>query len=148
MSQQPSRELQEVSQQLQAIQAQIEELNREQETLRATKSDIAGAIDALERLESGSTVQVPLGGSSYVKATIEEIDEVIVDIGGDFSAERTQSGAISTLKEREENVEGRIEEITEQIGELESERTELEQQAQQMSQQQQQQLGGDGPGDL
>ncbi|MFP4590339.1 MAG: prefoldin subunit alpha [Halobacteriales archaeon] len=130
---------QEMSQQLQVLQAQIQELTRERETLRATIEDIGGAIDALERLESGSTVQVPLGGNAYVRATIEDIDEVLVDIGGGFSAERSREGAIDTLEERQSTVEGRVEAITERLGELESETGDLERQLQQVVAAQQQQ---------
>lgn len=137
----PSGELREASQQLQAIQYQIEELTREREALRSTLEELKGAVEALERLEEGSTVQVPLGGAAYVRAEIQDIDEVIVNIGGGFSAERPQDGAISTLQERQAIVQERIETITESIGELESQGTELEQQLQQVARQQQ--LGGE-----
>lgn len=140
----PSGELREASQQLQAIQYQIEELTREREALRSTLEELKGAVEALERLEEGSTVQVPLGGAAYVRAEIQDIDEVIVNIGGGFSAERPQDGAISTLQERQAIVQERIETITESIGELESQGTELEQQLQQVARQQQ--LGGEESG--
>lgn len=132
----------EMSQQLQAIQAEIQELSRERETLRATLQNLRGAVEALQRLESGSTVQVPLGGSAYVRASIEDIDEVIVDIGGGFSAQRPREGAISTLEERQEMVEEQIEELTERLGELQSEGGDLEQQLQQVAAAQQSQFEG------
>lgn len=138
-----SADLREASQQLQAIQAQANELTREREALRSTLQDLRGAVRALERLERGSTVQVPLGGSAYVRAEIKEIDEVIVSIGGGFSAERPRDGAISTLEERSSVVEGRIESITEQLAELESEGAELERHLQQMAQAQRVAHGGD-----
>lgn len=135
-----SQELQQASQQLQLIQAQIEELTREREAIRSTLQDLRGAMDALERLESGSSVQVPLGGSAYVRAEIQDVDEVIVDIGAGYSAQRSRDGALATLEERESVLEDRIETVTEQIGELESEGSELERQLQQLAQAQQ--LGG------
>lgn len=135
-----SQELQQASQQLQLIQAQIEELTREREAIRSTLQDLRGAMDALERLESGSSVQVPLGGSAYVRAEIQDVDEVIVDIGAGYSAQRSRDGALATLEERESILEDRIETVTEQIGELESKGSELERQLQQLAQAQQ--LGG------
>lgn len=134
---QRSDEFREASQQLQVIQAQIQELTQEREALRTTLEELRGAVEALEHLESGSTVQVPLGGSAYVRAEIQEIDEVIVSIGSGFSAEQPRDGAISTLQERQAIVEGRIETITETLGELQSEGTEIEQQMQQLAQEQQ-----------
>ncbi len=139
-----SNELRQASQQLQAIQFQIEELTRERETLRSTLNELRGAVEALEQLEDGSTVQVPLGGSAYLRAEIQDIDEVIVSIGGGFSAERPRDGAISTLQERQAIVQERIETITESIAELESQGTEIEQQLQQVAQQQR--LAGEGTG--
>lgn len=144
MSGESQQELQQASQQLQVIQAQLQELNRERDALRETKRELQEARNALERLESGASVKVPLGGSAYVKAKIQDIDEVIVDIGGGFSAERPRDGAIDTLEEREEIVESRIESIIEQISELESAGAEIEQEVQQLAQREQ--LGGaDGP---
>ncbi len=136
------RDAREMSQELQAIQAEIQELTRERESLRATLENLEGAVDALERLESDSTVQVPLGGSAYVRASIEDIDEVIVDIGGGFSAQRDRDGAISTLRERQDTVEQQIEEMTERLGELQSESGDLEQQLQQVAAAQQRQFEG------
>lgn len=136
------RDAREMSQELQAIQAEIQELTRERESRRATLENLEGAVDALERLESDSTVQVPLGGSAYVRASIEDIDEVIVDIGGGFSAQRSREGAISTLRERQDTVEQQIEEMTERLGELQSESGDLEQQLQQVAAAQQRQFEG------
>lgn len=141
----PQQDLQQLTQQLQAIQAQLQELNTEQEALRATSQELDGAVDALERIESGSTVQVPLGGETYVRAEIQDIDEVLVAVGAGFSAERSRDGAVETLKERQSNVEERIEDITEHIAELEQLATEIEQQAQQLAQAQQ--FGGAGDRD-
>ncbi|MFW6448961.1 MAG: prefoldin subunit alpha [Halobacteriota archaeon] len=138
------RDPREMSQQLQVLQAQIEELTREREALRANLEDLDGAVDALERLDSGATVQVPLGGNAYVRATIEDVDEVLVDIGGGFSAERSREGAIDTLEERQAVVEERIGAITERLGELESETGDLERQLQQLVAAQQQQQAFEG----
>lgn len=131
------QELQQLTQQLQAIQAQLQELRTEREALRVTGDELDGAVDALERLESGSTVQVPLGAETYVRAEIQDVDEVLVAIGADYSAQRDRDGAVETLNERRSLVEERLESINEQIAELESAASDLEQQAQQLAQAQQ-----------
>lgn len=133
--------------QLQEIAAQIEELEETREAieeeiggLQAEKQEIDEAIDAVEGLESGSTVQVPLGGGAYVRAEIADIDEVIVDLGADYSAERDQEGAIDSLENKQDTLDSRIEELRSEIAEIESESEQLEQRAEQMQAQQMQQL--------
>lgn len=144
MSEDAQQELQQVSQQLQAIQSQLQELQQQQEIIRETRDELKGAIDALDGLESGSTVQVPLGADTYIRATIEEIDEVLVELGASYSAQRDRDGAIETLSERIDRLENRSEEVSEQIAELESRSSELEQHAQRLAQAQQM-GGGRGP---
>lgn len=134
------QELQQLSQQLQIIQTQLQELTAEREALRETVSELDGAIRALERLESGSMVQVPLGGSTYVRAEIADIDEVLVAFGAGYSAERSRDGAVESLQDRQSIIDDRVDSITDHVTRLETEATELEQQLQQLAQAQQ--LGG------
>ena len=96
-------------------------------------------MNAIEELDSGSTVQVPLGGGAYIRAEIADIDEIIVSLGGNYSAEQSEGDAIDVLRRKQEALDERIEETQEEVDELESESDELEQQAQQMQQQMQQQ---------
>jgi len=137
-------ELQQLGQQLQAVESQLEAVQVEIQNLRARQSDIEGAIEAIESLETGSTVQVPVGGGAYVRATVDDIDEVIVGIGSDYAAEQEQDGAVSLLQTRKDNVGGRIEELTEAIDRLESQGEELSQEAQQRIQRMQTERGGLG----
>ncbi|HKJ59295.1 MAG TPA: prefoldin subunit alpha, partial [Halobacteriales archaeon] len=85
-------ELQQLSQQIQAVESQLESLQMEAQQLRNEQADIEEAIEAIESLETGSSVQVPVGGGAYVRATIDDIDEVIVSIGAEYAAEREQDG--------------------------------------------------------
>ena len=135
-------ELQQLSQQLQAVESQLESLQVQIQTLRARRGDIEEAIEAIETLETGSTVQVPLGGGAYVRATIDDVDEVLVGIGADYAAEREQEGAISLLEERKEQVGDRIEELNEAVAQLEAQGEELSQEAQQRLQRLQAERGG------
>lgn len=140
-------ELQQLSQQLEAIESQLEALHTELQQLRVRQSDMEEAVEALETLETGSTVQVPLGGGTYVRATVEDMDEVIVGIGGSYAAERKAGTAMEVLEDRKDRLAGRIEDLTESIAELESQGEELGQEAQQRLQrleQQQQQSSGMG----
>ena len=133
-------QMQQVAQEIEQMEQEVEAIDNEIDNLRTKKTDIDEAIDAIETLESGSTVQVPVGGDAYVRATIEDIDEVVVSLGGGYSAEREQDGAISTLETKQETLDDHIENLQSQKAEVQTEMEELEQQAQQMQQQQMQQM--------
>ena len=133
------QQLQQISQQLQAIDAEIEELEGDVDDLQAETDEIDDAIEAIETLESGSMVQVPLGGDAYVQADIQDIDEVIVSLGGGYAAEQDQDSAISALQHKQETVVERIGAVEAEIEELEDESSDLEKQAQAMQQRMQQQ---------
>jgi prefoldin alpha subunit len=132
--------MQELAQQLEEIEEQQEAIENEIERLQAEKQDINEAIEAIGELESGSTVQVPVGGDAYVRAEIEDIDEVVVSLGGGYAAERDQDGAVETLETKQGTLDDRIEDLQSDITELETESEKLEQRAQQMQQQQMQQM--------
>ena len=131
--------LQQLSQELQALDEEIEALKTEIGEYREEKTDIDDAVEAIETLDTGSTVQVPLGGGAYLRAEVQDIDEVIVSLGGNYSVEQGQNDAIDVLRRKQEALDDRIEETQAEVDELESESDELEQQAQQMQQQMQQQ---------
>jgi len=139
------QQLQALSQELQAIEEEITELEATVEAYRQEKREIDGAVDAIGRLETGSTVQVPLGGGAHVRAEVEDIDELVVSVGGGYAVEDEQEGAVAALERKKEALDDRISETNDQLDELREESSELEEQAQRMQQQlQQQQLGGLG----
>ena len=133
------QQLQQLSQELQALDEEIEALEAEIAEYESEKADIDDAVEAIETLDTGETVQVPLGGGAYLRAEVQDIDEVIVSLGGNYSAEQGQDDAIDVLRRKQEALDDRIEETQAEVDELESESQELEQQAQQMQQQMQQQ---------
>jgi prefoldin alpha subunit len=133
------QQLQQLSQELEAIEEEIVELEAEIEGLQSRQTEIDEAIEALDTLESGSTVQVPLGGGAYLRAEIQDIDEVIVDLGGGYAAEQPEGDAVDALERKREVLGERIDDVQSEIDDLESESEKLEQQAQQMQQQMQQQ---------
>ena len=135
-------QLEQLTEEIEALQRHEQALENEIDQFRAEQREIDEATEALDALESGSTVQVPLGGDAYVRAEIQDVDEAVVSLGGGYAAERDTAGAIDTLETKRDALDDRIEDVREEIGEIESERDELEQQAQQLQQQQMQQLQG------
>ncbi len=141
--------LQQMAAQKEEIDQVIEALRNQVERMRAEKGDIEDAVDAIQDLENGDTVQVPVGGDAYVRAAIDDIDAVIVGLGGGYAAERDQESAVEVLEDKVERLEEQIEEATDAIADLEAQGEELSAQAQQeyaeLAARQQQQAGG-GPG--
>ena len=145
------QQLQQLSQELQAIDEEIETLQAEIDDLQTEQAEIDDAVEAIDTLDTGSTVQMPLGGGAYIRAEVQDIDEIIVDLGGDFAAEQEADDAADALRTKQEVLDDRIDEVRAEVGELEDESSELEQQAQQMQQQMQQQqmqqMQGQGDGE-
>lgn len=133
-------QLEELQQQLQLLEQQKQAIRAEIQSVRAQQGMIDDAIDAVETLENDSAVQVPLGGGAYVRAEIQDIDEIVVELGGGYAAERDSDGAISSLENKRDALDDRIEDLEGEITEIESDTEALEAKAQQLQQQQMQQL--------
>jgi len=133
------QQLQQLSQELQALDEEIDALEAEIASYRQEKTDINDAVEAIHTLETDATVQVPLGGGAYVRASVQDIDEIVVSLGGNYAAEQSQDDAVDVLRRKQDALDDRIEETKADVDELESQSKQLEQQAQQMQQQMQQQ---------
>lgn len=146
--QEPSENLQALSQQLEELDQVQAQLQSQLEGTRALKDEVDEAIDALGELDTGSTVQVPLGGDAYVRAEIVDIDEVIVDVGADYAVEQPRDDAVDVLEGKRDQLEETIEQLQESLDDVTEDIQEVESHAQQlrqqMIQQQAQQLGGGG----
>ncbi|PSP71874.1 prefoldin subunit alpha [Halobacteriales archaeon QS_3_64_16] len=149
------QQLQQLAETIQALDEEREELEADIAGLRNQQEAIDEAIEGIETLEDGSIVQMPLGGGAYVRAEVQDIDEIVVDIGGDYAAEREQEGAISSLEAKRDRLDDRVAEVEAEVEEIEEESNEIEQRAQQAQQQMQQQqmqqmqgrLGSEGEGE-
>jgi prefoldin alpha subunit len=132
--------MEQIQQQLQALEQEKQAIRAEIETIRSEQAEIDEAIEAIGAIESDAPVQVPLGGGAYVRAEIEDVDRIVVSLGGGYAAERDSEGAIDSLETKKETLDGRIEELEDEIDEVEDESAQLEQRAQQAQQQQMQQM--------
>lgn len=63
------------------------------------------ALEGLEKEKENSELLVPIGGSSYIKAKLENPDKVIVGMGAGVSVEKTLQEAKEIVKKRLENLE-------------------------------------------
>ena len=74
-------------------------------------------LEGLKKEQKGSTILVPLGGGSYMKAKIEDAERLIIGIGANVAVEKTVNAA--------------QEDVGTRILELEKVRTALQQQLEQ-----------------
>jgi prefoldin alpha subunit len=84
-------------------------------------NDLILAKDTLEGLKEnkgGSQLLVPIGGSSYIKANLEDPDEVIVGMGAGVSVEKTFQEAIAVIEKRKEELEKTRQSLQERVGEV------------------------------
>lgn len=125
------RQTQAISQQLEELEQIKEAINQEISELQTRKSEIDEAIDAVERLESGADVRVPLGGGAYVTAEIQDVDEILIEVGADFAVERTGENAVEALERKKSRLDDQIADLQSERSEVDSESEALTQQAQQ-----------------
>lgn len=142
--------LQQMAAQKEEIDQVIEALRNQVQRMRAEQTELEEAMEAIQELEDGDTVQVPVGGDAYVQAAIEDIDAVIVGLGGGYSAEREQDAAVEVLETKVERLQEQLDEATEAIADLEAQGEQISAQAQQeyaeLAARQQQSAVGGPPG--
>lgn len=92
---------------LQILEGTAEDLQSRINFVGAALTELMVANATLEGLEKegrGAPLFVPIGGSSYIKASLDSVDTVIVGIGAGVAVERT-------IKEARENIENRVAEL-------------------------------------
>lgn len=142
------QQLEALSQKIEELEEVEQELERQIDAFETEKAEIDEAIEGLDALETGSIVQVPVGGDAHVRAEIQSIEVVVVNIGADYAVEQPSDDAVDILEDKKDTLDDRIEEAQSEIVDIEEELSGLEQQAQQsqqqlLQQQMQQREGGE-----
>jgi prefoldin alpha subunit len=143
--------LQQMAAQKEEIEQVTEALRNQVERMRAEQTEIEDAMEAIESLETGDVVQVPVGGEAYLQASIEDMDAIIIALGGGYAAERDQPEAVKVLEDKVDRLQEEIDEATDAIADLEAQGEEISAQAQQEYAQlaaRQEEAGRDGSADL
>jgi len=110
----------------QAIQSRINFVNAALTELNLAKMNLEG----LEKEKIETSLLVPIGGGSYVKAKLESIENVVVGIGAGVAVEKTFNEAKDILSKRIEELEklyGRLQQQLSQIAQkIQEDRAKLE----------------------
>jgi prefoldin alpha subunit len=76
--------------------------------LNAVTTDLTYAnmtLESLEKEKENSELLVPIGGTSYLRAKLDNPDKIIVGIGAGVSVEKTRQEAKDIIKKRLEDLE-------------------------------------------
>ena len=96
-----------LQQRLQVVLASVSEL-------RLAKQSLGDLKD----IESGSNLLVPVGGAAFIKASLGDIDKVVVGIGADVSLEMEYDDAVKDVDERLQEMEKAQNSIEQQLGQI------------------------------
>jgi len=97
-----------LSVELQLLEQTAENMQSRLNLLNAAITDLTYAgvtLDGLEKEKENVGLLVPIGGSSYVKAKLDNIDRLVVGIGAGVSVEKTLPETKEVIKNRREELE-------------------------------------------
>jgi prefoldin alpha subunit len=110
-------ELQKLSVELRLLEQTAEALQSRMGMVNAAANDLMYAQAALEGLDKEtekSEILVPIGGTSYIRAKLDNPDKVIVGMGAGVSVEKTREEAKEIVKKRLEDMDKTRKSIQEQ----------------------------------
>jgi prefoldin alpha subunit len=100
-------ELRKLSVELRMLEQTAETLQSRLSMINAVATDLTYANMALENLEKekeNAELLVPIGGTSYIRAKLDNPDRIIVGLGAGVSAEKTRQEAKEIVKKRLEDL--------------------------------------------
>lgn len=114
----PQTQVNELVTQISQFEAQGELLEKQFEALNAYFTEMTLTLVALEELEKsqeGAEVLVPIGSSSWVRAVVTDVKEVIVGLGADVSAAKAVPEAKETIQHRIQEAQNALKQTGEQL---------------------------------
>jgi prefoldin alpha subunit len=100
-------ELRKLSVELRMLEQTAETLQSRLSMINAVATDLTYASMALESLDKekeNAELLVPIGGTSYIRAKLDNPDRIIVGLGAGVSAEKTRQEAKEIIKKRLEDL--------------------------------------------
>jgi prefoldin alpha subunit len=101
-------ELRKISVELRMLEQTAEALQSRLNMIHAVATDLTYASTALESLDKekeNTELLVPIGGTSYIRARLDNPDKVIVGMGAGVSVEKTREEAKGIIKKRLEDLD-------------------------------------------
>jgi len=101
-------ELRRLTVEIRLLEQTAEALQSRANMINAVTTDLSYArmtLEGLEKESEKSELLVPIGGTSYVRARLENPDKIIVGMGAGVSVEKTREEAKEIIKKRLEDLE-------------------------------------------
>jgi len=101
-------QIRKISVELRFLEQTAEALQSRLSMLNAVTQDLTYAnmtLQSLEQEKENSELLVPIGGTSYIRAKLDNPDKIIVGIGAGVSVEKTRQEAKDVIKKRLEDLE-------------------------------------------
>ena len=114
-------ELQKLSVEMRLLEQTAEALQSRMSMVNAAANDLIYAqatLAGLEKESDKSEVLVPIGGTSYVRAKLDNPEKVIVGMGAGVSVEKTREEAKEIIKKRLEDVDKTRKSIQQQYSQI------------------------------
>ena len=121
MASKNEEEIRKISVELRLLEQTADTLQSRLSMLNAVTTDLTYASMTLESLENeveNSELLVPIGGTSYVRAKLDNPDRIIVGIGAGVSVEKTRQEAKEVIKKRLEDLEKARTATQQQFGQI------------------------------
>jgi|TARA_Y100000310_G_scaffold345097_1_gene461771 prefoldin alpha subunit len=116
-------------QQAQALVKELSMLNQTAQTM-TTAREVLKNIDGSKESE----ILVPVGGNTFLKAKIEDAENVLVGVGSDIVLKKPVKDALTAIDEQIENLQNASEKLNTQMKTLEDQMRILEPEIQKMVQ--------------
>ena len=103
MESKSEQELRKIGVELRLLEQTAETLQSRLNMINAVATDLTYASATLETLDKekeNAELLVPIGGTSYFRARLDNPDKIIVRIGADVSVEKTREEAKDIIKKR------------------------------------------------
>jgi prefoldin alpha subunit len=101
-------ELQKLGIEMRLLEQTAEALQSRMTMVNTAANDLLYAqatLQGLEKEAEKSEILVPIGGTSYIRAKLDNLDEVIVGMGAGVSVEKTREEAKEIIKKRLEDLD-------------------------------------------
>lgn len=108
MASKSEEELRRLTVEMRLLEQTAEALQSRANMINAVTTDLSYArmtLEGLEKESEKSELLVPIGGTSYVRARLENPDKIIVGMGAGVSVEKTREEAKEIVKKRLEDLE-------------------------------------------
>ena len=108
MASNSEEELRRLTVEIRLLEQTAEALQSRANMINAVTTDLSYArmtLEGLEKESEKSELLVPIGGTSYVRARLENPDKIIVGMGAGVSVEKTREEAKEIIKKRLEDLE-------------------------------------------